>query len=127
MAVIVADTDVLIDFLRDGEAAGLVVRSLEGGSLATTVITRFEMLSGVRTPKQEDTVRSLLEALPTLVLDRVATDEAASVRRRLDAAGIGIGMADSLIAGIAITHGASLLTRNVRHFSRVPGLILEAV
>jgi tRNA(fMet)-specific endonuclease VapC len=35
-----------------------------------------------------------------------------------------IGMADSLIAGIVTSNGAPLLTRNRRHFERVPGLKL---
>jgi predicted nucleic acid-binding protein len=33
-------------------------------------------------------------------------------------------MADSLIAGIVLTDAGSLLTRNVDHFRRVPGLVL---
>jgi predicted nucleic acid-binding protein len=37
---------------------------------------------------------------------------------------VGIGMADSLIAGIGMTHHGVLLTRNRRHFEGVPGLPL---
>jgi predicted nucleic acid-binding protein len=33
-------------------------------------------------------------------------------------------MADSLIAGIVATNGGHLLTRNRRHFERVPGVTL---
>jgi predicted nucleic acid-binding protein len=33
-------------------------------------------------------------------------------------------MADSLIAGIVLAHHGVLLTRNRRHFERVPGLSL---
>jgi predicted nucleic acid-binding protein len=33
-------------------------------------------------------------------------------------------MADSLIAGIVVVHHGVLLTRNRRHFERVPGLAL---
>ena len=38
-----------------------------------------------------------------------------------------IGMADSLIAGIALTADLALLTRNRRHFERVEGLMLAPV
>jgi tRNA(fMet)-specific endonuclease VapC len=127
MAVIVADTDVLIDFLENRAAVGgRVASELAAGGLCTTVISRFELLSGARNPRQETSVRRLLPAVPALVLDNAAADRAAQVRRSLDAAGEGIGMADSLIAGIVLTRGASLLTRNVRHFARVRGLDLAS-
>jgi tRNA(fMet)-specific endonuclease VapC len=35
-----------------------------------------------------------------------------------------IGRADLLIASIALTHRATLVTRNVRHFQQIPGLQL---
>jgi tRNA(fMet)-specific endonuclease VapC len=46
------------------------------------------------------------------------------VRRALELRGEPIGMADSLIAGIVLQHGGTLLTRNRRHFERVEGLRL---
>jgi predicted nucleic acid-binding protein len=36
-------------------------------------------------------------------------------------------MADSLIAGIVAIHRGTLLTRNGRHFSRIPDFDLEAL
>jgi len=125
MAVIVADTDVLIDFLAGVDpAARQVTAELERGSLRTTAITRFELLSGALNARQEETILALLTAIPTLVLDEAAADRAAHVRRSLERSGNSIGMADSLIAGISLLHGAVLLTRNRRHFARVPGLRL---
>ena len=121
----VADTDVLIDFLAGSEpAAGWVAAELERGSLLTTVISRFELLSGARNPRQENSIRHLLAAVPALELDDEAADKAAEVRRSLDRSGASIGMADSLIAGIVLVHGGVLLTRNRRHFERVPELRL---
>jgi tRNA(fMet)-specific endonuclease VapC len=71
-----------------------------------------------------DSIRVLLEALPTLPFDLEAARHAADVRRVLEAQGRPIGMADYLIAGICLANGASLLTRNTAHFERVPGLAL---
>jgi tRNA(fMet)-specific endonuclease VapC len=59
-----------------------------------------------------------------LPLDDDAADRGALVRKDLDKAGRPIGMGDSLIAGIALARGLVLLTRNVRHFARVKGLVL---
>jgi tRNA(fMet)-specific endonuclease VapC len=120
----IADTDVLIDYLAGKGEADRVERLLERGALQTTVITRFELLSGAKSPKQLARLIQLLAAVPSLALDDPATNPASEVRRSLDRTGNPIGMADSLIAGIVVSNGGSLLTRNRRHFERVPGLEL---
>ena len=123
--MMVADTDVLIDFL-DGRppAAERVALELDRGQLRTTVITRFELLAGAKTSAQQRLVSELLAALPCLLLDEPGADAAAEIRRTLERDGAGIGMADSLIAGIVVACRGVLLTRNRRHFERVPGLAL---
>jgi predicted nucleic acid-binding protein len=87
-------------------------------------VTCFELLSGAGEGKRGDTIRRLLTALRVLPLDRHAAAQAAAVRRELDRTGQTIGMADSLIAGIALTHGVRLFTRNRKHFERVANLKL---
>ena len=53
-----ADTGVLIDFLAGRKpAAERVARELESGTLWTTVITRFEMLSGARSARETQVAR----------------------------------------------------------------------
>ena len=128
MAVIIADTDVLIDFLSASErAAERVHRELQNGNLATTVVTRFELLSGARSARALRTIGQLLQSIRTVELDTAAADRAATVRRLLERKGSTIGMADSLIAGIVLTVSGVLLTRNRRHFDRVEGLKLAPI
>jgi len=117
--MIAADTDVLIDYLA-GSNPGFarVAAELEGGGLATTAVTRYELLAGASSARQEARVRDLLAALPLLPLDAAAADWAARARRELERRGEPIGMADCLIAGIVATRRARLLTRNRRHFER---------
>jgi tRNA(fMet)-specific endonuclease VapC len=123
---IIADTDVLIDFLAGCEpAASRVALELETGALRTTAVTRFELLAGAKTSRQAGAVRRLLDAVPALPLDSDAADRAADVRRALERQGTPIGMGDSLISGIALATGATLLTRNLKHFERVEGLRLS--
>ena len=125
MAILIADTDVLIDFLAgQNPTAAQIAAELEMGTLFTTAVTRFELLSGARTAAQERRIRQLLDALPTLPLDTRAADHAARIRLDLERKGTAIGMGDSLIAGIVLHHQATLLTRNRRHFERVQGLRL---
>ena len=124
--MIVADTDVLIDFLAGSDpGADLVATHLEQGSLWTTVISQFELLAGVRNKKQLNTIRQLLRALPTLALEAGAAEVAAEIGRDLGSRGEQIAMPDSLIAGIVVHQGATLLTRNEKHFARVKDLRLE--
>ena len=126
--MIVADTDVLIDFLQGkAPADARVALELERGRLATTAVNRFELLAGARSTKQMKLIQDLLAALPCLALDAEAADHAAAVRRSLERGGEGIGMGDSLIAGIVLARKGILLTRNVRHFSRVPALTLATL
>lgn len=126
MAFVVVDSDVLIDALQGRDpASDRVTIGLETGTLATTTINVFELLSGASRGQPGESVRRLLAALTILPLDEDAGRAAAEVRRSLDSAGTPIGMADYLIAGICLTRTAVLLTRNVDHFSRVPGLRID--
>jgi predicted nucleic acid-binding protein len=126
--MIIADTDVLIDFLQGAEpGARRIGLELEHQALVTTVITRFELLAGARYNRQRRLIAELLSALPCLRLDEVAADRAAAVRQTLVADGIDIGMGDSLIAGIVLVHRGILLTRNRRHFGRAPELSLGTI
>lgn len=120
----IADTDVLIDYLAGKGEADAVERLLRRGALRTTVISRFELLSGAKNPKQLARLLQLLGAVPSLGLDDAAADAASEIRRSLERSGNPIGMADSLIAGIVTGSGGTLLTRNRRHFERVPGISL---
>lgn len=124
--MIVADSDVLIDALRGKEpSAGRIARELRQGTLATTSITSFELLSGAKRERERERVEQLLDAIPILPFEAEDSSVGAEIRRNLEAAGSKIGMADYLIAAICLRHSALLLTRNRRHFERVARLRFE--
>ena len=126
--MILADTDVLIDFLVGVQPVkNQIAQYIKAERLETTAITCFELLSGADQTKRGHAVRQLLDALNVLPLDREAARHAAEVRRKLDQAGQTIGMGDSLIAGIALAHNLPLFTRNRAHFERVEKLELVKV
>jgi predicted nucleic acid-binding protein len=125
LAVILADSDVLIDFLAGVQPGkNQIAEYIQAEQIQTTAITCFELLNGAGENKRGNAVRQLLDALTVLPLDRAAARHAAEVRRKLDRKGEAIGMADSLIAGIALAHGLPLFTRNTAHFQRVEKLEL---
>jgi predicted nucleic acid-binding protein len=123
--MIVADTDVLIDFLKgSGKSAERVELELKHG-LYTTVITAFELWNGAAgSPRREATVETLLDSLKIIPCKVSAAKQAAQIRYSLQKLGRTIGMADSLIAGICVAERAVLLTRNTKHFSDIDGLLL---
>lgn len=123
--MILADTDVLIDYLAAAQPiADEIAAHIRSDHLLTSAITCFELLSGAREGRRGDAVRRLVMAIPVVPLDREAATQAAKVRQVLAASGFIVGMADCLIAGIAMVNDLSLLTRNRKHYERVVGLRL---
>ncbi|HUK24742.1 MAG TPA: type II toxin-antitoxin system VapC family toxin [Terriglobales bacterium] len=123
--MILADTDVLIDYLTGFQPVEDQVRKyIESDSLQTSAVTCFELLSGAREGRRGQKTRDFVEAVPVLPLDRESAARAATVRHTLERLGLAIGMADSLIAGIALTNDLPLLTRNRKHFQHIEGLSL---
>jgi tRNA(fMet)-specific endonuclease VapC len=126
--VIVADSDVLIDALHGVDAVRRrVAAAIADGSLAVSALTVFELCAGARNDLEQAAVDALLGPLPVLPLDDAVARVGAAVERDLRRKGLRVGFADILIAGTCLAAGASLFTRNARHFERVPGLRVEPV
>lgn len=123
--MILADTDVLIDYLAGVQpVAGEIASYIESDLLFTSAINCFELLSGAPDGKRGDPVRQFVRRLPVLAIDRHAVVEAAKVRLQLKRAGHTVPTADSLIAGTALVNNLPLLTRNRKHFQHIENLRL---
>ncbi len=126
--MVVADTDVLItgfDRRREPERARLFAL-LRRGELATTVINVFELTAGQSTtPSKLEQLHAALGQVTVLPVTQGAAELAAAVSRHLGRRGLNLAPPDLLIAGVCLANGLPLLTRNVEHFGRVPGLVLE--
>lgn len=99
-----------------------MVRAALRDTLCTTAITVFELERGARTADEISDVRDLLDKLTIVELDRGSAREAASIDRELRERGVRI---DTLIPGVARNYRMPLITRNRRHFERIPGLVVE--
>lgn len=71
--------------------------------------------------------RRVLPAVTVLPYDSATADVFGYLGATLEIAGTMLADADLQIAATALHHGLSLVTGNVRHFDRVPGLTLERV
>lgn len=94
-----------------------------------SVITRAELLYGVRISPNPTRDRGALEGLLTYVevleFPEAAAVDYAEVRADLKARGVLIGANDLFIAAHARNLGLTLITNNMAEFSRVEGLALE--
>jgi len=122
VAAPVLDSDVLIDYLR-GAGPGRDLLLEIGPTLAfrITAVTAFELSLG-RGYAREPAPADALMAAPCLTLTRAAALRAGALLRELRASGRAIDVRDAMQAGICLEAGAPLVTRNTRHFARVPGL-----
>jgi predicted nucleic acid-binding protein len=113
--LLVVDTDVLIDYLRDQPQA---VAFLEGTEqpLATSAITVAELYAGVRDGEERRRLDAFVAAFEVLPLDRQKPAQRAGFWRRQYGPSHGTGLADALIAASAEAAGATLVTLNRRHF-----------
>jgi len=67
----------------------------------------------------------LASGIAILPFDGAAAVEYAEIRSALEGAGRRLDDPDLRIAAICLTHDLTLVTGNVRHFERIPGLRLE--
>jgi predicted nucleic acid-binding protein len=111
------DTSVAVDHLRGfGRATALLEELVQSDErLVASELTRFELLSGIRTDEGAALERFSLVVDWVPVLEDVSR-QAGAYARSYRRSHSGIGAVDYLIAATASVLGAGLLTVNVRHF-----------
>ena len=119
------DTVVLSELRKAKPSRKLVqwIKAQQAGSLFISVVSVGEIERGMEQARKSDAVfaaelEQWLETLLNLYADRVLPMSANAARLwgRL-AARLGHDGADLLIAATALTHGSTVVTRNVKHFA----------
>jgi tRNA(fMet)-specific endonuclease VapC len=93
--------------------------------LTLSELTYYEVIRGLRSRdarRQLATFERLVAECRVLPFDRACADTAADLWADLRRRGLPIGEVDVLLAGTALAHGLAIVTHNVDHFNRVPGL-----
>jgi predicted nucleic acid-binding protein len=120
---VVLDSSVFIDILRGDPAAASVLRRhiQAGDEIWGVVVSRAEILAGMRSSERTPTERLLSEPR-WLDVDLDLADEAGRLARHHRRSHAGVGVVDFLIAAGVQRLDAALLTKNVRHFPMFPDL-----
>lgn len=119
-ALVAIDSDVVVDYLRRGR--GVLDTALDRYDCVLTAITVYELFAVHSPIRQQTLLQQLMSRVATVPLDVAAAQRASDVWRALAERGELIGMPDILTAGICLSGGLPLLTRNAAHFGRIAGL-----
>ena len=125
------DTGFIIDLMNKNAQAVNKLQELMGKKELqyTTSLTIFELFSGLarsqKTEEEKKKITTILSGLPILDLDNKCAEQGGELDGTLIKEGKMIGVIDSMIAGIALTKNMSVLTRNVKDFSKIKDLKIE--
>ncbi|MBI2583937.1 MAG: type II toxin-antitoxin system VapC family toxin [Candidatus Aenigmarchaeota archaeon] len=125
---VVLDTNVIVDFLRNKSEIIRRIHEmrLDGVTFGTTHINVFELFHGAykssHTEKNLSAVKGFLKSVFLLGTTPESMEIAAKMLAELERKGLPIEMRDILIASICLVSSFAIMTKNVSHFERIPGL-----
>ena len=128
----ILDTDCLVGLIRGHPDALRKLAVLAGRreSVATTAVNVAELFRGAHLARDSvralSRVRAVLAPLAILPLDGPAGQEYGRIVADLERQGRPVGHMDSMVGAISHLAGETIVTRNVRHFSRIPGLSVDS-
>ena len=126
------DTDFLVDLLRLKKEAWAELEELRRDriDLSTTPINCCELFKGAF-PSDDDGIAAhgigaMIDSLRILDIDRRSCEMFGRLSNEMQKKGSSIADFDLLVASVAMAHGESVLTRNKKHFEKIPGLIVDS-
>lgn len=120
------DASTIIDIMRFHRESLLNFELVNIEDLAMSSIVAHELWAGATkanlSPRSFDILRLFTSMIEVVPFDKQASECSGVLVAQLTRDGIGIGDVDPMIAGHALSAGAVLITRNVKHFKRVSDL-----
>ena len=127
------DTNVLSEVIRRRPEPLVIerLRDVPVGAVFTSVVCVTELRYGARRRPGGDALwdriaREVLSKVRVLPLGEAEALRAGDLMAVLESAGRPIGIEDILIGATALVRSLTVATRNVRHFRRLPGLVVES-
>ncbi|BAW96683.1 PilT protein domain protein [[Synechococcus] sp. NIES-970] len=124
------DTNVCIVYLKgNNKLLRIKLESHEPSELIVCSVVRFELFYGaIKSQKKVENIKQqqlFLKNFSSLFFDDQAAQYCGEIRAHLEKQGLPIGAYDQQIAAITLAHDLTLITHNVREFSRIPNLKIE--
>ncbi|MBO4899996.1 MAG: type II toxin-antitoxin system VapC family toxin [Lachnospiraceae bacterium] len=124
------DTNICIYVIKHKpEKVFLKLQDIDPRDVCISSVTYAELTYGVEkssaVAKNRVALSVLLSNIEILDFDADAADSYGVIRADLERKGTPIGALDMMIAGHALSVGCTIVTNNVREFSRVNGLKIE--
>lgn len=126
------DTSILIESERGRLDLKKFVADRGSEEFFISVVTVSELLHGVHRAidphirsKREASVESMLKQFVVLDIDQVTARFHSKIWAELERSGEVIGQNDFWLAATCVAKGLVMVTANIKHFQRVPGLEVE--
>lgn len=126
--MLILDSNIISYYFRGDPQVVPRLQALRPADVGVPAIVEYELRYGLlRLPSGAATSRlaalvMFLQPLQILPFDSECAALAARIRADLETVGTPIGAHDTLIAATVLRHKATLVTRNIREFARVPDL-----
>lgn len=128
MALFMLDTDTVSFALRGFGDVAARLSEQKRSELCLSAVTVAELRFGANkrgSRKIHRAIDSFLSGVEVLAFDNAAAESFGIIAAALASDGHPIGQMDAMIAAHALSVGATLVTNNRRHFSKVDGLEIE--
>ena len=121
------DTNICIGLLNNNDSIFLTnLQKLSPDDVVLCSIVRAELILGAKKSfhreKNEKKLKIFFHEFECVPFDDQAAESYGEIRSYLEQAGNPVGNNDLLIAATAIAHDLTLITRNVREFSKIASL-----
>lgn len=125
MDIYILDTDICIYWLKGNDRIEKKIMQVGLSAISITVITECELFKSAKKEKNLAVIEELKSKINTLHTTEGVSYIYGKLKSELGNKGQTIDDADLLIASIALSNTAILVTNNISHFKRIPGLKIE--
>ncbi len=125
----ILDSDILIGYLRNEPKCLRIINDFRSSKtiIKTTVFNVAELYQGAylssKYKENKKQITKFLNTLTILDFNRKDAEIYSEISVELRKKGISIGDFDELISSMAIARAETLITRNIRHYEKIPNLI----